>query len=125
MRTFVIINPHAGSGRTGRRWPDIAGSLSDKIGPFDHAFTIGHGHATTLARKAMEAGAELIIAVGGDGTISEAVKGFGDDEGGIRPGCGFAAISAGTGADFVRSLGSSPDPVRDIASGRRRRIASS
>ncbi|MDA4845649.1 diacylglycerol/lipid kinase family protein [Hoeflea poritis] len=122
MSVFVVVNPRAGSGRTGRRWPDIAAALSGGIGPFDHAFTTGRGHATRLARQAVEAGAELIIAVGGDGTISEAVNGFVTDDGAVRRDCTFAVISAGTGADFVRSLGPSPDPLRGIASGKRRRI---
>ena len=125
MNTFVIVNPRAGSGRTGRRWPDMSRHLSGAIGDFDHAFTAGVGDATALAGKAVEAGAGLIIAVGGDGTISETVNGLAADDGLPRQGCAFAAISAGTGADFARSLApgdGSYDPVAAIASGRQRRI---
>ena len=122
MRAFVVINPLAGSGRTGRRWPGIANALSDRIGSFEHAFTSGPGDATKRVRQAVEAGAKLVIAVGGDGTVSEAVNGFAGDDGSVRRGCTFAVISAGTGADFARSLGPSADPLRDIASGKQRRI---
>ncbi len=125
MNTFVIVNPRAGSGRTGHRWPAISGQLTDAIGDFDHAFTAGNGDATAMAKQAIGAGAGLIIAVGGDGTISETVNGFAGDDGQPRQGCAFAAISAGTGADFARSLAPGDknyDPITAIASGRERRI---
>lgn len=125
MKTFVIVNPRAGSGRTGRRWPAISGKLSDAIGDFDHAFTAGHGDASALAKGAIDEGAKLVVAVGGDGTISETVNGFADDKGVPRQGCAFAAISAGTGADFARSLAPDDkdhDPVAALASGRERHI---
>ncbi|MEX3011622.1 diacylglycerol kinase family protein [Hoeflea sp. TYP-13] len=125
MNTFVIINPRAGSGRTGRRWPEISNRLARGIGPFDHAFTTGNGDATRLASTALDRGANLIIAVGGDGTVSEVVNGFMDDGANVREGCAFAAISAGTGADFARSLATrndGHDAVADIASGKERRI---
>lgn len=123
--TFVIVNPRAGSGRAGRRWPDLSKRLKTAIGDFDHALTSGSGDATRLARQAIKAGADLVVAVGGDGTISEAVQGFADDKNWPRQGCAFAAIGAGTGADFVRSLQPGEtvhDPVAAIASGRERRI---
>ena len=94
MKTFVIVNPRAGSGRTGRRWPEISKSLSAAIGPFEHAFTNGNGDATALARQAIDRGMQCIIAVGGDGTISETVNGYADADANIRDGCSFAAISA-------------------------------
>lgn len=125
MNTIVIVNPRAGSGRTGRRWPSISKRLSDAIGDFDNAFTAGKGDATAIAKRAIDQGAKLIVAVGGDGTISEAVNGFADDKGVPQKGCSFAAISAGTGADFARSLAPgdrSYDPIVAIASGRQRRI---
>jgi len=123
--TFVIVNPQAGGGRAGRRWPDLANRLRHAIGDFDHALTSGSGDATRLARQAIDSGADLVVAVGGDGTISEAVQGFADDKNQPRQGCAFAAIGAGTGADFVRSLQPGEpglDAVAAMASGRQRRI---
>ena len=110
--------------------PDAAGRKSQENSPlpsvpFDHAFTNGNGDATTLARQAIDRGVQCIIAVGGDGTISEAVNGFADADANIRDGCSFAAISAGTGADFARSLapaGTRYDAIAAIASGEERRI---
>lgn len=74
------------------------------------------GDATRLVRTAIEGGATLVIAVGGDGTFGEAVNGFPDAKGGMPESCAFAALAGGTGCDFVRSLErSSLDPVQRIA----------
>ena len=104
MPCFVIVNPSAGRGRTGRLWPSIADRLKKQIGAFDHAFTRKPGEATDMARRAIDEGASLVVAVGGDGTVNEAVNGFATRDGIISQSCAFAALAAGTGADFVRSL---------------------
>lgn len=123
MRCFVVVNPDAGNGRSGKRWPHLARQLAAHIGPFDHALTNAPGHATSLVRTAIDDGASLVIAVGGDGTINEAVNGFADDSGIIASGCAFAALAGGTGSDFVRSLSPTrSDPLKRIASGQTRQI---
>lgn len=104
MPCFVIVNPSAGRGRTGRLWPSIADRLTKQIGTFDHAFTRKPGEATDMARRAIDQGACLVVAVGGDGTVNEAVNGFATRDGTVSQSCAFAALAAGTGADFVRSL---------------------
>ncbi|MCR9139802.1 MAG: diacylglycerol kinase family lipid kinase [Alphaproteobacteria bacterium] len=123
MRGFVVVNPHAGSGRTGRRWPAIARDLAAHIGPFDHALTTGPGHATELVRSAIDDGASLVIAVGGDGTINEAVNGFSRADGAVTGTCAFAALAGGTGSDFMRGLSlSHTNALARIASGQTRQI---
>ncbi len=58
------------------------------------------GHAVTLASEAARKGVKLIIACGGDGTVSEVANGIlssgKDAELGILP--------SGTGGDFRRTL---------------------
>lgn len=123
MSQFVVVNPSAGGGKTAKRWPKIAREISSRIGPFEHAFTKGPGDATSLVRTAIDGGATLVIAVGGDGTINEAINGFADADGAIANQCGFAALAGGTGADFLRSLSSrGTDPMARIASGKTRMI---
>ena len=124
MTCFVVVNPNAGRGRGGRQWPSIADRLARDVGRFDHAFTQRPGEATTLVRRAIDAGTTLVVAVGGDGTVNEAINGFAAEDCAISQGCAFAALSAGTGADFVRSLSApgdaalASDTVRQIDLGR-------
>jgi len=107
---LVIINPESASGVTRDVWPRIASDLRAHFGSFTTAFTAKAGDGTELAAEAARKGAKLIIACGGDGTISEVANGIlnsgKDAELGILP--------RGTGGDFRRTLGI-PVRTRDAA----------
>ncbi|HEX9820295.1 MAG TPA: diacylglycerol kinase family protein, partial [Methylomirabilota bacterium] len=66
---IVVVNPAAGGGRTERLWPSLRDELRRLGLAFEWAPTAGPGGAVALARAAAEAGAGLIVAVGGDGTL--------------------------------------------------------
>ena len=103
-RTVVIVNPKSQGGRLGRVWRDLADTLGRAF-PFDEVMTRGPGDATVLAREALRGGAERVVAIGGDGTVSEVVNGFFDEAGqAIAPDASFALIPFGTGGDFRRTL---------------------
>jgi len=124
-RTVLIVNPKSQGGRLGKRWTEIADTIGRAF-PFDEAITQGPGDATRLAREALKAGAERVVAIGGDGTINEVVNGFFDDRGApIAPDASFAVIPFGTGGDFRRTL-QLPTELADaaavIAANQRRRI---
>ena len=97
---LVIINPSSASGSTGEMWPRLASDLRAEFGAFQTAFTKVRGDAVALANEAGRKGVKLIIACGGDGTVSEVANGIlssgKDVELGILP--------SGTGGDFRRSL---------------------
>ena len=62
--------------------------------------------ATELTRKALEAGAICVVAVGGDGSLSEVVEGFfaaGSHEK-VSETAMLAYLPSGTGGDFRKSL---------------------
>ncbi len=99
----VIVNPAAGAGRTGRLWPRLAEMFRGHGLRFEHDLTEAPGHATELAREAVARGHELVISVGGDGTINEVVNGFYDS--GSLNGTALGIVSTGTGSDYIRSLG--------------------
>jgi diacylglycerol kinase (ATP) len=107
---IVITNPASASGATGASWPAIASDLRTHFGPFTVAFTKQRGDSMALAAEAARKGTKLIIACGGDGTISEAANGIlnsgKDAELGILP--------SGTGGDFRRTLGI-PSRAREAA----------
>ncbi|HXI59846.1 MAG TPA: diacylglycerol kinase family protein [Polyangia bacterium] len=105
QRPLVIVNPRAGGGLTEARWAKLVGPLTEGLGPFDSAFTTAGGHAVLLAHEATAAGRKLIVALGGDGTISEVANGIlaaAEGSGGTTE---LGIIPRGTGGDFRRMLG--------------------
>ena len=99
----LIVNPAAGAGRTAKKWPQIR-SLLKNIGlRFEHDLTEAPRHAIELAKSAAKKGYELVVSVGGDGTINEIVNGL-YDAGGIKD-VALGIISTGTGSDYIRTVG--------------------
>ena len=105
-RTVVVVNPAAGGGRTARRWQRLRDDLRRQGLAFDWASTTGPGSGAVLARGAVEAGARLVVAVGGDGTLSEVVNGVTRED---APSATVGAVLIGRGRDAVRNLGLSGD----------------
>jgi diacylglycerol kinase (ATP) len=101
MRTRLIYNPTSGQETMKKNIAEILDVL-ENFGHETSAFaTTAEKHsAKNEARRAAEAGFELIIAAGGDGTINEVVNGIAPL--GIRP--KLAIIPAGTTNDFARAL---------------------
>jgi YegS/Rv2252/BmrU family lipid kinase len=118
---LVIVNPVAAGNSTRSSWPAMASDLATHFGAFNCAFTEGPGDGRRLAARGAEEGRRLIIACGGDGTISEVANGIlesgRDVELGILP--------SGTGGDFRRTLNiptRAADAARILRNGRARRI---
>ncbi len=99
----VIVNPVAGAGGTARKWPLIRERLKTLGLRFEHEITEASGHAVELARNAAGKGYDLMVAVGGDGTINEVVNGIYHADGLSRISLGI--IGTGTGSDYIRSVG--------------------
>jgi diacylglycerol kinase (ATP) len=105
-----IVNPQAGGGRTAARLDSLRRMVEHLFPSGQVVVTRGPGHASELAASATDAGATMVIAVGGDGTASEVVNGFlldGAPRRGRLP--EFSVIPAGTGGDLARYLGISAD----------------
>ncbi len=82
----MIVNPASDSGRTAKAWPKIAAGARARGLECEVATDASApGHATELTREALREGATLIIAVGGDGTVSEVANGFFDGERAVAP----------------------------------------
>jgi YegS/Rv2252/BmrU family lipid kinase len=105
FRSLVIVNPASAAGATGRRWNRIAGLLRASLGNFEHVVTRAPREATTLARAGLRAGCQMIVSVGGDGTLNEVVNGFFDGRTPVNPEAVLGVIAVGTGSDFGRSMG--------------------
>jgi diacylglycerol kinase (ATP) len=108
-RIVAIVNPTAGGGRALQRFTATEALLRERFPGLVVEHTHGRGHATVLARRALEGGARLVIAVGGDGTANEVLGGFMDEAGDNRfRGAELGLLGGGTGGDFLRQLGSPP-----------------
>jgi diacylglycerol kinase (ATP) len=105
MAVGVVVNPVAGGGRMRRRWPAIERVLMRELGALDVKETSGPGDACDLARQLSMDGAELVIAAGGDGTVSEAVDGLLQARSATGNAADLAIVPVGTGSDFARGIG--------------------
>lgn len=116
----VIINPGARSARAGKRLEAIR-SLSSRV---ELHGTQGAGDAGRMAEEMARAGAPLIVAAGGDGTVNEVVNGI------VRAGAEdrtmLGVLPTGTMNVFAAELGMAAARLdecwRAITSGRPRRV---
>jgi YegS/Rv2252/BmrU family lipid kinase len=98
---LIIVNPKSGGGTTERRWASMTSRIHAYLGSFDFRFTTGRGDATRIADEEARSGRELIIACGGDGTISEVANGI------LRSSteAELGVLPNGTGGDFRMTMG--------------------
>jgi diacylglycerol kinase (ATP) len=124
MRVAIIINPISGTGgrlEVARRRAELAGAELERRHLDGEVFVSERpGHARELARAAMERGARLLLAWGGDGTVNEvaSVLAFTDATLGVIP--------SGSGNGLSRELKIPFEPVAALdvalAAGRERLI---
>lgn len=113
----LIFNPIA---NLGRAWP-VASALRPivhELGGADWSGTVYPTHATDLARQAAEDGYDLVVALGGDGTVHEVINGLMEIPPERRPKLGVVPV--GSGNDFAYSLGVSSRPeeaLRQVMTG--------
>jgi len=101
VKPLLVVNPTSGGGATGRTFAAMKETIERALGPVDVAMTQHAGHGIDLAREGAVAGAPLVIAVGGDGTLHEVVNGLMQAKAGAQLG----VIAQGTGGDFRKTLG--------------------
>jgi diacylglycerol kinase (ATP) len=100
----AVVNPHSSGGRTAHEWPQLAQLLESRLGHIAARFTGEPGGGIAITRGLLRDGYDLIIAIGGDGTINEVANGFFDQGRVIRPEAALGILPLGTGGDFRRTL---------------------
>jgi diacylglycerol kinase family enzyme len=126
MRALLVVNPKATT--TSVRARDVlAHALASEV-KLDVVETEARGHATALAKQAALDGLDVVVALGGDGTVKEVANGIlhaGPQEG--LP--AIAVVPAGSTNVFARALGMPNDPIEAtsdlleaLLQGRRRTI---
>jgi diacylglycerol kinase (ATP) len=96
-----LVNPASANGSTGRRWPEIARAAAAQGLTGDALISERPLHLSELARAAAERGSDVLVVVGGDGSVHEVVNGVVASG---RSDVELAVLPRGTGKDFVRSL---------------------
>jgi YegS/Rv2252/BmrU family lipid kinase len=104
-RIAAVVNPRSTGARTGKPWSEILHALEKHVAPITTRLTEASGHGIALARELLQEGFDLVIAVGGDGTINEVANGFLQDDNPIRPDACLGILPMGLGGDFQRTLG--------------------
>jgi diacylglycerol kinase (ATP) len=109
---LLLANPLAGAGRD-PVLPRLSAALRARGIVHDQTLTEGPGHATQLAREAVEDhGRRFVVAVGGDGTVHEVVNGLVDAATGEVRGDDpvLGIVAGGTGCDLTRTFGLDRSP---------------
>lgn len=105
-KAFFVVNPAAANGRVGKHWGRILDTIKAEYSPhIDFEITQAAGTGSDLARKALEVGYDVVVSVGGDGTLNEVVNGFFENDRLVNPSASLGVLSLGTGSDFVKTLG--------------------
>lgn len=99
----IILNPYAGRWKAKTQIEPLKTTLTRLGISFDLSITQKSGEGTTLAKKAIEDGFTVVVAAGGDSTISEVMNGLvqasGDDLAGT-----LGIIPLGTANDLAFGL---------------------
>jgi diacylglycerol kinase (ATP) len=104
LKTQVIVNPESNRGRTRKKWTQIKEALKSFLKEFKYEFTEKPSQAIDISRAAIREGSDLIVGVGGDGTMNEISNGFFDGRALINPQTVLGIVPSGTGCDFSKSL---------------------
>ena len=102
----IILNPMADMGNAWRVARDLR-SITEEHGGIDWSGTVYPGHAIDLAKQSE--GYDMVIAMGGDGTVHEVMNGLMQIPAEKRPILGIVPV--GSGNDFGHGIGISTTPT--------------
>jgi diacylglycerol kinase family enzyme len=98
MKVLFIINPYSGM----KNWELIANFIKRIWGISSHQFEIAAtwrvGEGESLARKAAQDRFDMVVAVGGDGTINDVARGL------LRTETALGVVPGGSGNGFARNF---------------------
>ncbi|MGD0554259.1 MAG: acylglycerol kinase family protein [Streptosporangiaceae bacterium] len=109
MRALLIVNPRATSAKT-RDVTRVADELASELN-LETAQTRYPSHARELAADAVADGFDLIIPLGGDGTLNEVVNGVMHSAIRAKPDVHAGAGSADPSTDAGPTTGGGPDQL--------------
>lgn len=113
QKILAVVNPVSANGTTGKEWSKFENKIKESGVDLDVQFTRYPLHAIEITRIALKSGYDIIVSVGGDGTMNEVLNGFFENDCIINDNANLAVFSRGTGCDLVRTLGIGKE-VEDI-----------
>jgi diacylglycerol kinase (ATP) len=99
----LILNPMADLGRAWQTANDLRPIAQEFKGELAWSGTVYPTHAIELAKQAAAEGCDLVVAMGGDGTVHEVMNGLMQVPAEKRPAMGIVPI--GSGNDFAYAMG--------------------
>ena len=105
---YVILNPIAGNSRVEDLRPVLEEHFTTAGLSYEIYETTGEEDIAEVARKAREHGADLVVAAGGDGTVSGVVNGL------VRQDVPLGIIPLGTGNGLARAMSIPLDPEQAL-----------
>ncbi|MDX2475610.1 MAG: diacylglycerol kinase family protein [Candidatus Krumholzibacteria bacterium] len=111
---LVVANPYSGNSKRRLDGLEALSRVAPLGGHAELGWTKGPGHATELAAGWAAAGHDLVVAVGGDGTVHEVARGL------VGTSCAMAVLPSGSGNDFAGGVGCGTvaDGLATLAEGR-------
>ncbi len=105
-KALIILNPSSGKNRAKEYEGQIVQILKQEYDQVQVEYTKGAGDGTKLAGMACDENYDLVVSMGGDGTVNEVINGLALKE--SRPPYGI--IPLGTVNDLSKALNISQDP---------------
>jgi len=111
MRTLIIVNANACSGKAAAVYQGLEGRIAEYFGDLTVAVSERPEDVGRHLDAAAASGVDLVIAFGGDGTNHSVINALAE-----RPGLGaaFGSFPVGTGTDWARALGVPGDPAAAV-----------
>ena len=104
----LILNPMADMGNAWKVARDLRSIVQEFKGDISWSGTVYPTHAQELAKQAAAEGCDMVIALGGDGTVHEVANGLMQVPENKRPILGVVPI--GSGNDFAYAMGLPKNP---------------
>lgn len=107
-KILTIVNPISGTKSKSDAHSLLETYLNKDLFDYEIRYTDHPGHATEMARKAAENGYDIVVAVGGDGTVNEVARSL------VNTPTALAIIPCGSGNGLARHLFIPLQPVDAI-----------
>ncbi|MCB1107267.1 MAG: diacylglycerol kinase family lipid kinase [Chlamydiia bacterium] len=107
-KVTFIVNPVSGLGKQRKIHKLVKRNIDRQKFEYEILYTAYPKHATELAKGAIERGSEIIVAVGGDGSVNEVAQGM------IGSNASLAIVPTGSGNGFARHFDIPKDPSKAI-----------